>query len=67
MGADRKKCSACKLVKECADFNRNRRTADGYQNNCRSCQSFYNRQHYLGVRDAAESNRGQDGGSTGHV
>lgn len=39
--ADQKRCSKCRDVKKVDEFNKNRVTADGFNNVCRVCESEY--------------------------
>lgn len=41
-----KKCSKCGRVLPLSDFNKNKRTADGYQCQCRDCSREYWTEYY---------------------
>lgn len=42
-----KKCPTCNVVKDCKDFNKNKKRDDGLQSYCKTCQSEYDRIYYL--------------------
>jgi hypothetical protein len=45
--ADLKRCYACKNIKELPEFNKRKRSDDGYDSLCRECASEQHRQEYL--------------------
>lgn len=41
-----KKCTKCGKVLPLSEFNKNKRTSDGYQCQCRACAAKYNKSYY---------------------
>lgn len=41
-----KKCTKCGKVLPLSEFNKNKRTSDGYQCQCRECVAKYNKSYY---------------------
>lgn len=48
--ADEKACSKCQRVKPLTEFDANRKTPDGLQYTCRSCQVEYQRERQAAIR-----------------
>lgn len=56
-------CSRCECRKEVGDFNKNKRSSDGYDAWCRDCHKQYNKEHHEVIarkkRELVERNREQ--------
>lgn len=54
-----KKCSKCKIIKSVEDFRKHKNTKDGFQHQCKSCQSAYyhNSPNYQKVAKEGAANR----------